>query len=60
MHHAFTMPQNLDSVDLEANPDQVIAHCYDVVANGDELASGSIRICDPDLQRRVFRLARRR
>ena len=57
MHHAFTMPQNLDSVDLEANPDQVIAHCYDVVANGDELASGSIRICDPDLQRRVFRLA---
>ena len=57
MHHAFTMPLNLDSVDLEANPAQVIAHWYDVVANGDELASGSIRICDPDLQRRVFRLA---
>ena len=57
MHHAFTMPKNLDSVDLEVNPDQIIAQCYDVVANGDELASGSIRICDPELQRRVFRLA---
>ena len=57
MHHAFTMPKNLDSVDLEANPDQIIAQCYDVVANGDELASGSIRISDPELQRRVFRLA---
>ena len=57
MHHAFTMPKNLDSVDLEVNPDQIIAQCYDVVANGDELASGSIRISDPELQRRVFRLA---
>ena len=57
MHHAFTMPIYLDSVDLEVNPDQIIAQCYDVVANGDKLASGSIRISDPELQRRVFRLA---
>jgi aspartyl-tRNA synthetase len=40
---------------LENNPEKVRAHCYDMVCNGLELASGSIRIHNPELQRRIFR-----
>jgi aspartyl-tRNA synthetase len=40
---------------LESSPEKVRAHCYDIVCNGFELASGSIRIHHPELQRRIFR-----
>jgi aspartyl-tRNA synthetase len=55
-HHPFTRPfeQDLDFVD--ERPYDVRAHAYDPVCNGYELASGSLRIYDPGLQRRVFQI----
>jgi aspartyl-tRNA synthetase len=53
-HHMFTMPKE-DQVDLlEKDPGVIKGEIYDMVCNGSELASGSIRIHDPRLQRRVF------
>ncbi len=53
-HHAFCHP-HLDDLDkLESDPMSVRAWAYDLVLNGWELGSGSIRIHDPALQRRVF------
>ena len=54
MHHPFTMPleECLDS--LESDPGSVRAKCYDMVLNGTELLSGSIRITDWQLQERMF------
>ncbi|HSK98772.1 MAG TPA: aspartate--tRNA ligase [Rubrobacteraceae bacterium] len=54
MHHMFTMPREEDLPLLESEPLKVIGQLYDLVANGVELASGSIRIHRPDLQQRVF------
>ncbi len=54
-HHMFTMPQERFLADFEQRPGDVKGDLYDLVANGVELASGSIRIHDSDLQRRVFR-----
>ncbi len=55
-HHAFTMP-NLDDLGrLESDPMSVRSQAYDLVLNGWELGSGSIRIHDPRLQQRVFSL----
>ncbi len=55
-HHAFCHP-HLDDLDrLESDPMSVRAWAYDLVLNGWELGSGSIRIHDPALQRRVFEL----
>ena len=54
MHHAFTSPKNGDEQYLESDPGRIIANCYDLVCNGVELASGSIRIHKADLQERVF------
>jgi aspartyl-tRNA synthetase len=54
MHHMFTMPRERDIPLLDSNPLQVIGQLYDLVANGTELASGSIRIHNPDLQQKVF------
>ncbi|TMB88870.1 MAG: aspartate--tRNA ligase [Chloroflexi bacterium] len=53
-HHPFTMvnPDDLDK--LESDPLSVRSRAYDLVVNGHEVASGSIRITDPDVQRRVF------
>ena len=53
-HHMFSMPQARFRDGLEANPGAVRGELYDAVINGVELASGSIRIHDPALQRRVF------
>jgi aspartyl-tRNA synthetase len=53
-HHPFTMPHP-DDVDLLASdPAQVRSQAYDLVLNGWELGSGSIRIHREDIQRRVF------
>ncbi|MFP4484029.1 MAG: aspartate--tRNA ligase [Spirochaetaceae bacterium] len=53
-HHMFTMPQEQYIDDLESNTGAVKGDLYDLVCNGIELGSGSIRIQDPDLQRRIF------
>ncbi len=53
-HHAFCHPHHDDIDKLESDPMSVRAHAYDLVLNGWELGSGSIRIHDPALQRRVF------
>ena len=56
MHHPFTAPMD-DSLDiLETDKGKVRAKCYDLVLNGIELSSGSIRITDPVLQSRIFDL----
>ena len=54
-HHPFVLPWTEDVPILEKDPGKVRAHCYDIVCNGFEMASGSIRIHHPELQRRIFR-----
>jgi aspartyl-tRNA synthetase len=55
-HHPFCHPHPDDLGKLETDPLNVRALAYDLVLNGWELGSGSIRIHEPGLQRRVFRL----
>ena len=56
MHHPFTAPMDDCLEFLETDKGKVRAKCYDLVLNGIELASGSIRITDPVLQSRIFDL----
>lgn len=53
-HHMFTMPKAADLETMEAAPRDVKGDQYDLVCNGYEIASGSIRIHDPAIQQRVF------
>jgi aspartyl-tRNA synthetase len=55
-HHMFTMPQEQYLDTLEENPGEVKGDLYDLVCNGYELASGSIRIHDPGIQRKIFNI----
>ncbi len=55
MHHPFTSPLDECIPYLESAPEKVYANAYDLVLNGVELSSGSIRITDPDLQAQMFR-----
>jgi aspartyl-tRNA synthetase len=55
-HHAFTGPKPAHIPLLDSDPGAVLADCYDLVWNGSELGSGSIRIHDSALQAKIFRL----
>jgi aspartyl-tRNA synthetase len=55
-HHPFTSPRAEDVERLEADPLSVLSNAYDLVLNGTELGSGSIRIHSRKLQERIFRL----
>ncbi len=56
-HHMFTLPRPEDIDGLESDPGAARAQLYDLVCNGVELGSGSIRIHQRELQERVFRIA---
>ncbi len=56
MHHVFSSPRAGDEEKIESDPGAVIGQLYDLVCNGIELGSGSIRITDRELQERVFQL----
>jgi len=55
-HHPFTMPKAADIPLMDTDPAAVRADCYDLVCNGYELASGSIRIHRRDIQEKIFSL----
>jgi aspartyl-tRNA synthetase len=56
VNHPFTAPHPDDIHLLDTAPEQARALAYDMVLNGTELGGGSLRIADPALQRRIFRL----
>ena len=56
MHHPFTMPMDECIPMLETDKGSVRAKAYDLVLNGTELSSGSIRITDYELQQKMFQL----
>ena len=54
MHHPFTMPLDECLPYINTDPGKVRAKCYDLVLNGIEISSGSIRITNPELQQQMF------
>jgi aspartyl-tRNA synthetase len=55
-HHPFTRPQTSDLKAIVENPLSIKAHAYDLVLNGFEIAGGSMRIYDQNMQKTVFSL----
>ncbi|MAH48597.1 aspartate--tRNA ligase [Candidatus Pacearchaeota archaeon] len=55
-HHMFTAPKKEYIKDMEKNPGKVIGDLFDVVLNGTEVGSGSIRINNPELQERIMKI----
>ena len=55
-HHPFVMPHPEDMDQLDSDPLAVRTLCYDLVMNGNELCSGSVRIHRRDIQRKIFEL----
>jgi aspartyl-tRNA synthetase len=56
MHHPFTAPHDDAVARLDQDPESVYSKSYDIVLNGVELGGGSIRIHDPELQMKMFRV----
>ena len=55
-HHPFTMPKLEDLPKFETDPAAILSDAYDMVCNGYEMASGSIRIHRRDIQMKIFQL----
>ncbi len=55
-HHMFTSPKKEHIKYLESDPGKVLGELFDVVLNGTELGSGSIRINNPELQEKVMKV----
>lgn len=55
-HHMFTAPREEDLAKLKDNPSNVLSHQFDLSLNGFEVAGGSVRIHDPELQTQIFNL----
>ena len=57
-HNPFTSPkeEDIESLKQRKNLDKISSYQYDLVLNGEELGSGSIRITDPSLQKEVFKV----
>ncbi len=55
-HHPFTMPRPNTYEAMAADPTAVLSDAYDLVCNGYELASGSIRVHDPKIQMDIFKM----
>lgn len=55
-HHPFTRPKDSDMEILEKNPLEARAVAYDLVLNGVEIGGGSLRIYEPDLQEKIFKI----
>jgi aspartyl-tRNA synthetase len=53
-HHAFTRPHDEDVAKIDTDPGKVLCYRYDLVLNGFEIAGGSIRLHDPEVQKKVF------
>ena len=56
VHHAFTSPKPGYEQYIESDPGKVLANCYDLIGNGEELGSGSIRVHNRALQERIFKV----
>jgi aspartyl-tRNA synthetase len=56
VHHPFTMPTEEGLKLIDTKPLEVLADAYDLVINGTEVGGGSLRIHDPELQRKMFKI----
>lgn len=56
VHHPFTAPKDEDVPLLDIAPGKVRSKSYDIICNGCELSSGSLRIYTSELQRKIFKL----
>ncbi|NQV08230.1 aspartate--tRNA ligase [Candidatus Woesearchaeota archaeon] len=55
MHHPFTQPKPEDVKLIEKTPEKVMSRGYDLVLNGEEIAGGSIRNHNQDIQKKIFK-----